>query len=101
MTELSQHPEAVGEIFNLGSDHEITIMELARMVKRITGSDSEIVTVPYGDAYEKGFEDMARRVPDLSKIKALIGYEPTVNLDETIRQIWAFYQSERPQAFLP
>lgn len=101
MTELPQHPEAIGEIFNLGSDHEISIMELAHLVKKITGSDSEIVAVPYSDAYEKGFEDMTRRVPDLSKIKALIGFEPTVKLDEAIRRIWEFYQSERPQAFLP
>ena len=63
-------------------------MGLAEKIKQITGSESEIVLVPYSEAYETGFEDMTRRVPNLGKIHALIGYEPRINLDDTIRQLW-------------
>ena len=78
IVELSEQ-EQWGEIYNVGNEQEITIMELAETVKRITGSKSEIVTIPYREAYEEGFEDMLRRVPDLGKIKAAIGYEPRSN----------------------
>jgi UDP-glucose 4-epimerase len=86
----------VGQIFNLGSDEEITIMQLAQRVKRITGSRSEIVTIPYGEAYEEGFEDMARRVPDLSKIRDFLGYAPRIELDQMIREIWELRRSGHP-----
>ncbi|MDZ7292580.1 MAG: GDP-mannose 4,6-dehydratase [candidate division KSB1 bacterium] len=88
---LAAHPEAIGQIFNVGSDEEITIMALAEKIKAITSSKSEIVKIPYEEAYEQGFEDMARRVPDLTKIKRLIGYEPKVKLDEMIRRIWEYF----------
>lgn len=88
---LANHPDAVGQIFNLGSKEEITIMGLAQKVKTIIGSHSEIVKVPYEEAYEQGFEDMARRVPDLTKIKRLIGYESKVKLEEMIRRIWEYF----------
>ncbi len=85
---LMEVPAAIGSVINVGTDEEVSIMDLAERVKRITGSDSKIVTVPYGEAYEAGFEDMQRRVPDLTRIRRLIGYRPTVDLDEVIRRIW-------------
>ncbi|MDZ7267420.1 MAG: GDP-mannose 4,6-dehydratase [candidate division KSB1 bacterium] len=91
---LASHPQAVGQIFNIGSNEEVTIMELAERVRAIIGSSSEIVKVPYSEAYEAGFEDMQRRVPDLTKIKRLIGYEPSVKLDQIIRSIWEYFQEK-------
>jgi len=87
---LMESPAAVGSVVNVGSDEEVSIMELAERVKHITGSRSEIVTVPYSDAYEVGFEDMKRRTPDLTRIRNLIDYQPTVRLDEIIRKIWEY-----------
>ncbi|MCS6806078.1 MAG: GDP-mannose 4,6-dehydratase [Acidobacteriota bacterium] len=81
---LIEHPDAVGQVYNVGSDREITILELAERIKALTGSPSRIVMIPYDQAYEQGFEDMRRRVPDLSKIRALIGYTPTFSLDEIL-----------------
>ena len=81
---MAEHPDAVGEVYNVGSDFEISILELAERIKHLTASQSRIVMVPYDQAYEEGFEDMLRRVPDISKIKALIGYEPTKGLDEIL-----------------
>ncbi|MFP5379043.1 MAG: nucleoside-diphosphate sugar epimerase, partial [Vicinamibacteria bacterium] len=82
-------PEAVGEVINVGNTGEVTIRGLAEKVKAATGSASEIVTIPYDKAYEAGFEDMPRRVPDLEKIRRLIGYEPKVALDEIIARVVA------------
>jgi UDP-glucose 4-epimerase len=84
---LMVEPRAVGEVFNIGNTEEVSIRGLAERVKAITRSASEIVTIPYDQAYEEGFEDMPRRVPDLSKIAALIGYRPEVGLDEIIRRV--------------
>jgi UDP-glucose 4-epimerase len=84
---LAREPRAVGEVFNIGSTNEVTIRELAERVKRLTRSDSLIHYVPYEQAYEAGFEDMPRRVPDISKIKALIGFQPTLELDDIIRSV--------------
>jgi UDP-glucose 4-epimerase len=81
LIKLVDHPEAVGQVFNVGSNEEVTILELARRVKAATGSQSAIRRVPYDQAYEEGFEDMPRRVPDLSKIHGLIGFRPTIDLD--------------------
>ena len=78
----------VGEVFNIGSSQEITIEELAREVKRITNSQSEIIYVPYEDAYSSGFEDMRRRIPDTGKIHQYTGWEATIPLEETIRRVW-------------
>jgi UDP-glucose 4-epimerase len=86
---LVLEPRAVGEVFNIGNGHEITIRELAEKVKAMTGSPSAIVTVPYDEAYEAGFEDMPRRVPDIRKIGALIGYRPRVDLDEILARVIA------------
>jgi UDP-glucose 4-epimerase len=87
MVALIDEPQAVGQVFNIGNGHEITIGELAAKVKQMTGSSSEIVTIPYEKAYEAGFEDMPRRVPDISRITALVGYRPTVELDETLTRV--------------
>jgi UDP-glucose 4-epimerase len=87
MLALVEHPRAVGEVFNIGHDREITIRALAERVKRLTGSASEIVTIPYDQAYESGFEDMPRRLADLRKIRALVGYRPTVGLDEILARL--------------
>jgi len=91
---LMEHPRAIGQIFNIGSTNEISIMDLAKKVKRITKSKSEIVTVPYEDAYEVGFEDMVRRKPDLTKIMTLVNYEPRVPLDSTIKQVYDFLMNQ-------
>ena len=84
MIALSQHPAAVGNVFNIGSDEEITILDLANKVKQLAGSASPIQLVPYHEAYESGFEDMPRRIPDLRRIRRLIGYKPTKSLDEML-----------------
>ncbi len=84
---LLDEPRAIGEIFNLGNDEEVTIRELAERVKRLTGSQSELRFVPYDVAYESGFEDMQRRVPALGKIAALVGYAPKRGLDEILRTV--------------
>jgi UDP-glucose 4-epimerase len=84
---LMAHPEAVGRVFNIGSTEEVSILELAQRVIALTGSRSTIQTIPYAVAYEAGFEDMARRIPDLSRIEALIDYKPLVRLDEIIVRI--------------
>ena len=84
---LIEKPEAEGDVFNIGDGREITIFELAKKVKTLTKSDSEIVFIPYNEAYGKGFEDMERRAPDISKIRKLIGYEPSVNLEQSLEII--------------
>jgi UDP-glucose 4-epimerase len=84
---LVEHPGAVGEIFNIGSDREITIRALAERVKALAGSASPIVTIPYDQAFDAGFEDMPRRLPDLTKIRTLIGYRPTVGLNEILATV--------------
>jgi UDP-glucose 4-epimerase len=81
---LADEPRAIGQVFNIGNGQEITIRALAERVKALTGSASPIVTIPYDQAYEAGFEDMPRRVPDISKIRTLVGYEPKVQLDEIL-----------------
>ncbi len=86
---LMDHPKAVGEVFNIGNGREITILDLAKRVRERAQSKSEIVFVPYDQAYESGFEDMPRRVPDIAKIRGLIGYEPTLGLAEIIDTIIA------------
>ncbi len=87
MAELANHPKAVGEIFNLGSGEGITISGLAKKIKELSNSQSEIVYIPYEEAYQKGFEDMRHRVPDISKVRNLISYWPQVKLDDMLREI--------------
>ena len=87
MVALMDEPAAVGQVFNIGNGKEISMNELAEKVKAMTGSTSDIVRIPYERAYESGFEDMPRRVPDLRKVNALIGYKPTVELDEILAKV--------------
>ncbi|MFY9572096.1 MAG: GDP-mannose 4,6-dehydratase, partial [Blastocatellia bacterium] len=89
---IAEHPQAVGEVYNIGSDHEISMLELAERIKHLTESASNIVFVPYDQAYEAGFEDMMRRVPDISKIRALIGYNPKVDLDALLTSIIEYHR---------
>lgn len=85
LRELPHHPQARGEVFNVGSTEEITILDLAKRVKDCAGSRSELRFVPYDEAYAKGFEDMRRRVPDTRKLERLIGWRPTKTLAEIIQ----------------
>jgi UDP-glucose 4-epimerase len=89
MVALINEPRAVGQVFNIGNGSEISIGALAERIKTMTGSRSPIVKIPYDQAYEEGFEDMPRRVPDISKIRALVGYAPTVELDEILTRVIA------------
>ncbi len=91
---LVREPRAVGEVFNIGNGEEVSIRELAEKVKAKTGSDSPIVTIPYDQAYEAGFEDMPRRVPDITKIGTLVGYAPTVHLDEILDRVIDYFRSK-------
>lgn len=91
---LIESRNAVGEVYNIGSDREVTILELAEKVKSLTGSDSSIVFTPYDQAYEEGFEDMLRRVPDLSKIHKLIEYRPIIDLEEILESVIDYQRSE-------
>jgi UDP-glucose 4-epimerase len=84
---LSEHPQAYGRVFNIGGSEEVSIAELASLVIAIAGSDSKTRYVPYEEAYEEGFEDMQRRVPDTSRARQLIGFEPTVSLAEIIAMV--------------
>jgi len=90
LARLVRNEKAFGEVFNIGSDEEITVNELAERVRSASGSRSEIVHIPYDQAYEEGFEDMQRRVPALDKIRRLIGYEPKTRLDRIIDSVIEF-----------
>ncbi|MFH1132788.1 MAG: GDP-mannose 4,6-dehydratase [Pseudomonadota bacterium] len=82
---LAECPEAIGKVVNIGSRNEISIFDLAKTVKKITGSSSEIVFVPYEKAYMAGFEDMMRRLPDTSYLKKLVGFVPEIGIEEIVR----------------
>jgi UDP-glucose 4-epimerase len=90
--------EAVGEVFNVGSGREITIAQLAELVTGMTGSSSDIEYIPYEEAYEEGFEDMDRRVPDTSKIADLIGWQPKRQLEEIVADVIEFERDRMQRA---
>lgn len=92
LIQLAQHPDAIGQVFNIGNNEPITIDELAQLVKRMTNSSSEIRHIPYEEAYEEGFEDMPRRVPDLRKIHQLVGYRPTKSLQAIVQDVIEHFQ---------
>jgi UDP-glucose 4-epimerase len=92
LIKIIRHPRAWGEVFNIGHKSEISILELANTVKQMTNSDSEIVFVPYDEAYEAGFEDMQRRLPDLSRIEEFIGYTPSLDLPDMLERIIDYYR---------
>jgi UDP-glucose 4-epimerase len=87
LIKLVQEPRAVGQVFNIGNTEEISILDLAERVRTLTSSRSTIEFVPYEKAYDAGFEDMPRRVPDLTKIGDYIGYRPTVGLDQILNRV--------------
>jgi UDP-glucose 4-epimerase len=87
MVKLIETPAAVGEVFNIGGDHEVTMNELAELVREAAGSRSEIRHVPYDEAYADGFEDMQRRVPDVRKLERVIGMRPSSPLATMIREV--------------
>lgn len=92
VTALSRTPEAVGQVFNIGSTQEITIEALARTILRLTGSRSELRFIPYEQAYPTGFEDMRRRVPDVTKLRRTIGFAPDTPLEENLLRIIDHYR---------
>ena len=91
---LLAQPECRGQVVNVGNDREVRIADLADMVRRLAGSDSPIACVPYQQAYGEGFEDMTRRIPDLSKARRLIGYQPQVPLEEALADVIADQRQE-------
>jgi UDP-glucose 4-epimerase len=94
---LSEHQKAEGQIFNVGNSQGVTIAELANRIKELTESDSDIIFIPYDQAYEAGFEDMRVRVPDLTKINELIGYSPKFNLDDILNNVIEYFRAH-PEA---
>ena len=98
LIKLLDTTDSVGQVFNIGSTEEISILQLAEKVKELTHSSSEIVFVPYDEAYEEGFEDMPRRVPDTTKINQLVGFKPEIKLDGILETVISFHRS-RPASF--
>ena len=94
---LIDEPACVGEIFNIGGEGEVSINDLARRVRELTGSSSELVHVPYDQAYQEGFEDMERRVPDISKIRKFIGYRNTHDLDSILMKVIEYERTNDPR----
>lgn len=101
MLALIAHPKAHGEVCNIGHTKDISIYELAGLVKQMTGSTSKVVFVPYEQAYEVGFEDIPRRSPDISKIQRLIGYRPVLDLPEMLERVIAYERERRPERSRP
>jgi UDP-glucose 4-epimerase len=95
---LMDHPAAVGQVFNIGSNEEVSILQLAERVKELTQSSSEIVRVPYDEAYEEGFEDMPRRVPDITKINQLVGFSPRMSLEGILQSVINYHSGRAPAA---
>jgi nucleoside-diphosphate-sugar epimerase len=92
LIKLVGQPNSIGQVFNIGNSEEITIRQLAEKVRSMTRSESPIVLIPYDEAYESGFEDMPRRVPDITKINRAIGYHPRVPLDDIIATVIEYFQ---------
>jgi UDP-glucose 4-epimerase len=87
LVKLACEERALGQVFNIGNPDEISIKDLALKIRDLTGSSSSLQLIPYDQAYEAGFEDMPRRVPDIAKISALIGFRPTIGLDEILERV--------------
>lgn len=84
---LAKHPKAIGQVFNIGNPRAISIVELAEKIKKMSTSSSKIIHIPYEEAYEKGFEDMRHRQPDITKIQKLIGFKPKVDIDRMLENV--------------
>src|SRR5206468_12371249 len=94
LLKLVVEPKAIGQVINIGNTQEVTIRALAERVRELSGSSSPIKLVPYDEAYESGFEDMPRRVPDLRKIAAMIGYQPQYSMDDILAQVIEYFRSQ-------
>ena len=94
LTKLITNPQAVGQVYNVGSQEEVSIKELAEKVIQLTGTTSKVTYIPYERAYEEGFEDMKRRVPDIGKIRSLINYKPTVDLEGILKSVIEYFKSK-------
>ena len=94
LMKLMETTEATGEVYNIGGDQEVTILQLAERIKALTESSSKITFLAYDQAYEAGFEDMQRRVPDTTKLRNLIGYQPTFGLDEILKDVIAYQRQK-------
>jgi UDP-glucose 4-epimerase len=92
---LAATPAAIGEVVNVGNPREMSIRDLAELVRSIVGSQSQVELIDYATAYGKGFEDMRRRVPDVSLLRSLVGFAPSTPLEETIREITDYVASAR------
>ena len=91
---LMKEPKAIGQVVNIGNTEEVTIRALAERVRTLAGSSSSIRLIPYDQAYESGFEDMPRRLPDLSKIERMIGYRPRFSLDDILHHVIEYFRSQ-------
>jgi len=91
---LVHEPKAIGQVVNIGNTEEVSIYGLAERIKALTSSASEIQLIPYDQAYESGFEDMPRRLPDLTKVRGMIGYEPRHTLDSILKDVIAFFRAQ-------
>jgi len=94
LMKLVAEPKAIGQVINIGNTEEVSILTLAERVRDVSGSKSVITLVPYDKAYESGFEDMPRRVPDLGKIESLIGYRPRYTLDDILKQVVEYFRKK-------
>jgi UDP-glucose 4-epimerase len=99
LVRLFESAQAVGQVINIGNDEEVTILSLAERVRIQTGSRSPIRLVPYSEAYTAGFEDMRRRVPDLSRIRRLIGFQPTRGLDQILQDVITEHRGRQDRRF--
>jgi UDP-glucose 4-epimerase len=91
---LMNEPKAIGQVINIGNTEEVTMTALAERVRALTGSTSPITLIPYDEAYESGFEDMPRRLPDLNKIRNMIGYHPRFSLDDILNHVIEYFRSQ-------
>jgi nucleoside-diphosphate-sugar epimerase len=92
LLKLVREPKAIGQVINIGNTEEVSILQLARRIRELTGSDSSIKLIPYDEAYESGFEDMPRRVPSLDRVQGLIGYAPKNTLDDILSQVIDYFR---------
>jgi len=94
IAKLHELKDAYGQVFNIGGEVEISILDLAKLIKEKTGSDSKIVFIPYDEAYEKGFEDMMKRVPNINKIKKVAGFDSKTSMEQTIEKIVEHFKKD-------